>query len=303
MANVTDMSRDQAKNFLRTLGEETCPSWTALEVKFRIGEKTETELDRAQGIGSLLRKRPASSTSDQGGPEETRVGFGRYLERTYKEVPQPYLDFIMEVDREMPMELSPKVSRLASWARSQKDAWTGRTPQLIVSGDGKDESVDYRRQCQVRHGAQAEAACFFCRARVCVQCIRPCTGRLPQCMVCAGEMGPAETRPANWTQKMEYAVETLMTSVLALQTQTADHETILAQLVESNPSAIEPEQEICEISPTESPSHVLVEVEEGTVVAKAGSAKPHPGEDPLGVFAEDKEEGGQARILREPEKP
>ena len=290
MANVTDMSRDQAKNFLRTLGEETCPSWTALEVKFRIGEKTETELDRAQGIGSLLRKRPASSTSDQKGPEETQVGFGRYTERTYKEVPQPYLDFIMEVDRELTTELSPKVLRLASWARSQKDVWTGRTPQLIVSGDGKDESVDYRNQCKICHGAKAEVACFFCRVRVCMQCIRPCTGRLTQCMVCAGDMTSAETQPANWAQKMEYAVETLMTSTLALQAQTADHETILAQLVENNPSALEPEQEIVEITPTESPSDLLVEVEEGTVVAKEGSAKPTPREDPLGVFVEDKEE-------------
>ena len=103
-------------------------------------------------------------------------------------------------------------------------------------------------------------------------------------MVCAGEMASTETQPANWTQKMEYAVETLMTSVLALQTQTADHETILAQLVESNPSAIEPEQEIYEITPTDSPSPVVVEVEEGIVVAKEGSAKPTPREDPLGVF-------------------
>ena len=109
-------------------------------------------------------------------------------------------------------------------------------------------------------------------------------------MVCAGEMASAETQPANWTQKMEYAVETLMTSVLALQTQTADHETILAQLVENNPSALEPEQEIVEITPTESPSDLLVEVEGGTVVPKEGAAKPIPREDPLGAFVEDKEE-------------
>ena len=110
------------------------------------------------------------------------------------------------------------------------------------------------------------------------------------CMVCAGEMGTAETRPANWAQKMEYAVETLMTSVLALQTQTADHETILAQLVKSNSSAVEPEQEICEITPTESPSEVLVEIEESPGVVNTGSAKPPPREDPLGVFTEDKQE-------------
>ena len=42
---------------------------------------------------------------------------------------------------------------------------------------------------------------------------------------------------------MEYAVETMMASILALQNQTADHETILQQLVKINPSAVEPEQE------------------------------------------------------------
>ena len=103
-------------------------------------------------------------------------------------------------------------------------------------------------------------------------------------------MGTMEERPANWTQKMEYAVETLMTSVIALQAQTTDHEALLTQLVESNPSAIEPEQEILEISPTESPSHVMVDVEDGEVEDKAESAKPTPREDPLGVFVEDKEE-------------
>ena len=109
-------------------------------------------------------------------------------------------------------------------------------------------------------------------------------------MVCAREMGPAETRPASWAQKMEYAVGTMMTSILALQNQTADHETILAQLVKNNPSAVEPEQEICEITPTESSSDVLVEVEESPGVVNTGSAKPHPREDPLGVFIEDKQE-------------
>ena len=291
MANVTDMSRDQAKNFLRTLGEEACPAWTALEVKFRVGEKTETELDRAQGIGSLLRKRPASSASSQGGPEETKVGFGRYGDRMYKDLSQPFLDFIMEVDREMPMELSPKVSRLASWARSQKDPWTGRTPQLIVSGNDKDESVDYRNQCQICHGAMAEAVCFFCRARTCTGCLRPCTSNLPQCLTCAGEMSSAVRQPADWTQKMEYAVETLMNSVLALQTQAAEHENMLAQLLESHPTVTGPEQEILEIpTPTESPSHVLVDVEEGDVMPKARPAKPRPREDPLGAFEGDKEE-------------
>ena len=63
-----------------------------------------------------------------------------------KEAPQSFLDSIMEVEREMPMELSPKVFRLASWARSQKDAGTERMPQLMehstkVRKAGKPETV------------------------------------------------------------------------------------------------------------------------------------------------------------------
>ena len=82
-----------------------------------------------------------------------------------------------------------------------------------------------------------------------------------------------------------------MNSVLALQTQAAEHENMLTQLLESHPTVTGPEQEILEIpTPTESPSHVLVDVEEGDVMAKAGPVRPRPREDPLGVFAEDKEE-------------
>ena len=110
------------------------------------------------------------------------------------------------------------------------------------------------------------------------------------CLVCAGEMGSAETRPAEWAQKMEYAVETMMASILALQNQTADHETILQQLIKSNPAAVEPEQEICEITPTESPSEILVEVEESPGMVNTGPVRPPPLEDPLEVFTEGKQE-------------
>ena len=161
---------------------------------------------------------------------------------------------------------------------------------MVVSGGPGDESVDYRRKCQICQGAQAEAGCFFCRARSCLQCLRPAPGVLPMCLVCAGEMGSAETRPVEWAQKMEYAVETMMASILALQNQTTDHETILQQLVKNNPAAVEPEQEICEITPTESPSEILVEVEESPGMVNTGPVRPPPVEDPLEVFTDSKQE-------------
>ena len=82
-----------------------------------------------------------------------------------------------------------------------------------------------------------------------------------------------------------------MNSILTLQTQAAEHENMLAQLLESHPTVTGPEQEILEIpTPTESPSHVLVDIEEGDVMPKARPVKPRPREDPLGAFEGDKEE-------------
>ena len=168
MANVTDMSRDQAKNFLRTLGEEAHPSWTALEIKFRIGEITETELDRNLGIGSLLRKRPASSESTREvGPEETLVGLRKDKEvmsratfqaragtRTGKvniyvldapntpillsiEAPDglgAIIDFTTKTAVRQKIEpriVIKKVIRRASWERSKKEAGTVRVLRMM----------------------------------------------------------------------------------------------------------------------------------------------------------------------------
>ena len=102
----------------------------------------EIELDRAQVIGSLRRQRPASSTSGQRGLEEAGVRVRRDMERMYKEVPQPVLDYNMQVERKIPVEFSPKVFRLVSWARSQKDA--GRMPQLM-DHTTRDHSTKVRK--------------------------------------------------------------------------------------------------------------------------------------------------------------
>ena len=43
MVNLAAMSKDQAKNYLRTLGEEAHPKWTPLEIKSRIKELAERD--------------------------------------------------------------------------------------------------------------------------------------------------------------------------------------------------------------------------------------------------------------------
>ena len=67
------------------------------------------------------------------------------MERMYKEVPQPVLDYNMQVERKIPVEFSPKVFRLVSWARSQKDAGTGRMPRLIDHRT-RDHSTKVRKK-------------------------------------------------------------------------------------------------------------------------------------------------------------
>ena len=146
MVNFSAMSKEQAKEHLRTLGEEAHPKWTSLEIKSRIKELTERDQQKGLGVnsnstkaeieqkcrekgltvtkndtkGSLLRKLRAAQDFEEKGSDETMVGFGRHADKKYKEVPQTYLDWAMEVCREGPTECSGKLARLASWAMTQQ---------------------------------------------------------------------------------------------------------------------------------------------------------------------------------------
>ena len=123
---VSNMSRDQAVRYFRTLGVEAQPQWSSLEIKFRIGELEETELGRPKNLGLVLRRLletpeiPEPGTPLRSRPDETIVGFGRYADMMYKEVPQQYLDWIMEVVGETPTECTYRMTRLATWAKHQR---------------------------------------------------------------------------------------------------------------------------------------------------------------------------------------
>ena len=125
---VSNMSRDQAINYLRILGEEAQPHWSSLEIKFRIGELEEMEFGKPKNLGLVLRRLletpeiPEPGTPLRSRPDETIVGFGRYADLMYKEVPQQYLDWIMEVVEELtPTECTYRMTRLATWAKHQRD--------------------------------------------------------------------------------------------------------------------------------------------------------------------------------------
>ena len=79
--------------------------------------------------GSLLRKLRSAQEFEVMGSEETIVGFGRHADKKYKEDPQTYLDWVMEVFHENPTDCSGKLARLAAWAKTQQ----------TKSGDTMDE--------------------------------------------------------------------------------------------------------------------------------------------------------------------
>ena len=195
---VSNMSREQAINYLRILGEEAHPSWTSLEIKFRIGELEEVEFGRPKQFGLVLRRLleapeiPEPGTALRSRPDETIVGFGRYADMMYKEVPQQYLDWIIEVVEEVPTECTYRMTRLATWARHQRDfnmAVHQNRPHSAV----EDEPERAQPACEVcRAEVEMVYACFFCRKRTCMQCLRPAPGMLPMCTICWG----VRTRPA-----------------------------------------------------------------------------------------------------------
>ena len=52
MVNVSAMSKEQARDHLRTLGEEAHPKWTSLEIKSRIKELVERDHQKGLGVNS-----------------------------------------------------------------------------------------------------------------------------------------------------------------------------------------------------------------------------------------------------------
>ena len=84
-------------------------------------------------VPGALETQWAAQEVEETGSDETIVGFGRHADKMYKEVPEKYLKWVMEVLREDP-ECQGKLARLAAWAKSQispdkatEDAESGQT--------------------------------------------------------------------------------------------------------------------------------------------------------------------------------
>ena len=74
-------------------------------------------------------------------------------------------------------------------------------------------------------------ACFFCRRRTCLSCLRPAPGMLPMCTICWGERTrPALSQPeAAWATRVERMVDLLMTNILNLGSAMIQHERLMEE--------------------------------------------------------------------------
>ena len=144
--------------------------------------------------GSLLRKLRAAQDFEEKGSDETIVGFGRYADKMYKEVPQTYLDWVMETFQEGPTECSGKLARLAAWALTQQ--------------------VESTTEKKVQHTASSSAASSAGVPAA------PGRGRKKRMT----EVSEATPVPDEFQDKMEQMMGQMMTGMQQLQTRLIDLE-------------------------------------------------------------------------------
>ena len=202
--------------------------WTSLEIKSKIKELTERDQKKGLGVnsnstraemeqmcqakgltvtkndtkGSLLRKLRSAQEFEVKGSDETIVGFGRYADRKYKEVPQTYLDWTMEVFKEGPTDCSSGLARLAEWAMAQQ----GKT----------DENREVRHVPPMTTSSVASSAGAQARSR---------KKRAGAAVSPAEATEDAEIVQPELTQRMEYMMGQMMAGMQQLQTRLIDLET------------------------------------------------------------------------------
>ena len=152
--------------------------------------------------GSLLRKLRSAQELEVKGSDETIVGFGRYADMKYKEVPQTYLDWTMEVFVEGPTECSGKLARLAAWAMTQQRK-TG-------------ESTDEKNMEPTAISSAASSAGTPGRGR---------KKRAGAAVSTTEVAEDAEIVQPELAQKMEYMMGQMMAGMQKLQTRMIDLET------------------------------------------------------------------------------
>merc|ERR1712170_123171 len=98
---------------------------------------------------------------------------------------------------------------------------------LCADAEEELERASAQPTCEVcRTEVEMVYACFFCRKKTCMQCLRPAPGMLPMCTICWGvRTRPALSRPeALWASRLEGFVDNLMSQILNLGSAMIQHQ-------------------------------------------------------------------------------
>ena len=157
---LSALTKTEASEWLRSLGEEPRVKWTSVEIKSRIKEildllveddsklpKNMTRMTKAnlqhecternihytehETRGSMMRKIREKVEAEKGGKDGSVMGFGKFSEMTYEEVAeqQPaYVKWALETVKEEGHTSDAKLKRFATWL-SNRDKGAEKPPK------------------------------------------------------------------------------------------------------------------------------------------------------------------------------
>ena len=153
--------------------------------------------------GTLMRKLRSAQECEVKGSDDTIVGFGRHANKMYKEVPQSYLDWVMDTYQEGPTYCSSGLARLAVWGLAKR----GNT----------DENREMRHAPPMTTSSVASSAG--------AQALRSRKKRAGAAVSPAEATEDAEIVQPELAQRMEYVMGQMMASMQHLQNRMINLET------------------------------------------------------------------------------
>ena len=162
---LTALTKVEASDWLRALGEEPSATWTSMEIKSRIKEILDL-LDEEDGKlprnltgmkkadlqrecternihftehetkGSLMRKIREKVEVEKGGKSGSIMGFGKFADMTYGEVAEnhpAYVQWARDTVKEEGFATSAKLRKFVTWLNSKDGMKSGRSSSATAS--------------------------------------------------------------------------------------------------------------------------------------------------------------------------